>query len=168
MLKEEKEKIRAWHRGGAGGREVIQAHTCLVDEVIRHLIDALASIKPYSGLNILEEFALVAVGGYGRGELNPFSDIDLLFLRPAKIKKITDEYIRDLISIFWGIGLEIGHSCRSIKECVQLAKEDLTIKTSMIETRFLIGNQEQYEKFNQSFEKNVLKKKISKRSWIQN
>ena len=160
LLKEEKGKILSWHRGGAGGREVIQAHTCLVDEVIRHLINALASIKPYSEVNILEEFALVAVGGYGRGELNPFSDIDLLFLRPRTIKKITDEYIRDLISIFWGIGLEIGHSCRTVKECVQLAKEDLTIKTSMIETRFLIGNQEQYEKFNQSFEKNVLKKNI--------
>ncbi|MFQ5443792.1 MAG: nucleotidyltransferase domain-containing protein, partial [Nitrospinales bacterium] len=160
LLKNEKEKIRTWHRSGAGGREIIQAQTCLIDEVIRHLIVSLGSIEPYSKLNILEEFALVAVGGYGRGELNPFSDIDLLFLRPAKIKKTTDEYIQDLISIFWGIGLEIGHSCRSIKECVQLAKEDLTIKTSMIETRFLIGNREQYVKFNQSFEKNVLKKNI--------
>jgi [protein-PII] uridylyltransferase len=160
LIKVEKEKIRTWHRGGAGGREVIQAHTCLIDAVIRHLINSLASIQPYSGSNILEEFALVAVGGYGRGELNPLSDIDLLFLRPAKIKKITDEYIQDLISIFWGIGLEIGHSCRTIKECIQLAKEDLTIKTSMIETRFLIGNKEQYEKFNQSFDKNILKKNI--------
>jgi [protein-PII] uridylyltransferase len=160
LMGDEKEKIRTWHRGGAGGREVIQAHTSLIDAVIRHLIDALASIKPYSGVNIREEFALVAVGGYGRGELNPFSDIDLLFLRPTKIKKITDEFIQDLISIFWGIGLEIGHSCRTIKECVQLAKEDLTIKTSMIETRFLIGNKEQYEKFNQSFGKNILKKNI--------
>jgi [protein-PII] uridylyltransferase len=161
LMRAEKEKIRAWHRGGAGGREVIQAHTCLVDEAIRHLIDALAAIKPYAGTGIRGEFALVAVGGYGRGELNPFSDIDLLFLRPAKIKKITDEFVQDLISIFWGIGLEIGHSCRTIKECVQLAKEDLTIKTSMIETRFLIGQKEIYEKFNQSFEKNVLKKNIN-------
>jgi len=161
LLKKERKKIRVWHRGGAGGREVIQAHTCLIDEVIRHLIDSLASIEPYSASNIRQEFALVAVGGYGRGELNPFSDIDLLFLRPAKIKKITDEFIQDLISIFWGIGLEIGHSCRTIKECVRLAKEDLTIKTSMIETRFLIGQQEIYETFSQSFEKNVLKKNIN-------
>ncbi|MDA0692701.1 MAG: [protein-PII] uridylyltransferase [Nitrospinae bacterium] len=160
LMRDEKEKIRAWHRDGAGGREVIQAHTCLIDAVIRHLINALASIKPYSGSNTLEEFALVAVGGYGRGEMNPFSDIDLLFLRPEKIKKITDTFIQDLISIFWGIGLEIGHSCRTIKECIQLAKEDLTIKTSMIETRFLIGQKEIYEDFNQSFEKNVLKKNI--------
>lgn len=162
LIKGEKDKIRAWHRSGAGGREVIQAHTCLIDEVIRHLIDTLATVKPYSGGNTQEEFALVAVGGYGRGELNPCSDIDLLFLRPAKIKTTTDEFIQDLISIFWGIGLEIGHSCRTIKECIQLAKEDLTIKTSMIETRFLIGNKDQYEKFCQTFEKNILKKNIKK------
>ena len=162
LLKNEKKKIRAWHREGAGGWEIIQAHTCLIDEVIRHLIISLESTKPYSQSQLTDEFALVAVGGYGRGELNPFSDIDLLFLRPEKIKRMTDEFIQDLISIFWGIGLEIGHSCRTIKECIQLAKEDLTIKTSMIETRFLIGQNEIYEKFDQSFSKNVLNKGIKK------
>ena len=160
ILKQEKEKIQAWHRQGAGGREVIQAHTSLIDEVIRHLITRLVALKPYSRSKILEEFALVAVGGYGRGEMNPFSDIDLLFLRPEKFLKTTDEYIQDLISIFWGIGMEIGHSCRTVKECVQLARQDITIKTSMIETRFLIGHKGIYEKFDQTFEKNVLKKNI--------
>lgn len=160
LLKQEKEKIRTWHRRGAGGREVIQAHTSLIDIVIRHLITALVTLKPYSQSNILDEFALVAVGGYGRGEMNPFSDIDLLFLRPEKFQKTTDEYIQDLISIFWGIGMEIGHSCRTVKECVQLAREDMTIKTSMIETRFLIGHQGIYEKFNQSFDKNILQKNV--------
>jgi len=89
LLKQEKEKIQAWHRLGAGGREVIQAHTSLIDKVIRHLITLLVTLKPYSQSKILEEFALVAVGGYGRGEMNPFSDIDLLFLRPEKFQKTT-------------------------------------------------------------------------------
>jgi [protein-PII] uridylyltransferase len=160
LLKQEKEKIQTWHRQGAGGREVVQAHTSLIDKLIRHLIIALIAHKPYSKAKILEEFALVAVGGYGRGEMNPFSDIDLLFLRPEKFKKTADEFIQDLISIFWGIGMEIGHSCRTIKECVQLAKEDMTIKTSMIETRFLIGDKGIYEKFNHSFDNNVLRKNI--------
>ena len=160
LLLQEKEKIQAWHRRGAGGREVIQAHTSLIDKVIRHLITQLVTLEPYSKSKILEEFALVAVGGYGRGEMNPYSDIDLLFLRPEKFQKIADEYIQDLISIFWGIGMEIGHSCRTIKECVQLAREDMTIKTSMIETRFLIGHKGIYEKFNHYFDKNVLKKNI--------
>jgi len=160
LLKSEKEKIQAWHRTGIGGREVIQANTALIDEVIRHLIVSLNSLKRYSGAGVLEEIALVAVGGYGRGELNPCSDIDLLFLKPPKISKTADEFIQDLISIFWGIGMEIGHSCRSIKECVKLANEDLTIKTSMIETRLLIGNRERYEMFCHSVKKNVLKKQI--------
>ncbi|MFQ5451722.1 MAG: [protein-PII] uridylyltransferase, partial [Nitrospinaceae bacterium] len=160
LIKQEQGKIRAWHRGGVGGREVIQAHTALMDEIIRHLTVSLASLKHYADANVLGEFALAAVGGYGRGELNPCSDIDLLFLRPSRIRKITDEFIQDLISIFWGIGLEIGHSCRSVKECLLLAREDLTIKTSMIETRFLIGNQDKYEKFCDSFQRSVLKKSI--------
>jgi [protein-PII] uridylyltransferase len=160
LLIQEKEKIQAWHRQGVGGREVIQAHTSLIDKVIRHLITRLITLKPYSQAKILEDFALVAVGGYGRGEMNPFSDIDLLFLRPEKFQKTTDLYIQDLISIFWGIGMEIGHSCRTVKECVQLAKEDMTIKTSMIETRFLIGDKGIYEKFNHSFDNNVLKKNV--------
>ena len=160
LLKQEKEKIQAWHRQGAGGREVIQAHTSLIDEVIRHLITVLVTLKPYSRSKILEEIALVAVGGYGRGEMNPYSDIDLLFLRREKLTKTTDEYIQDLISIFWGIGMEIGHSCRTVKECVQLAREDMTIKTSMIETRLLIGHKGLYQKFGQSFDKNVLQKNI--------
>ncbi|VAX30839.1 [Protein-PII] uridylyltransferase / [Protein-PII]-UMP uridylyl-removing enzyme, partial [hydrothermal vent metagenome] len=90
LLKQEKQEIQAWHRRGAGGREVVQAHTSLIDKFIRHLITALIPLKPYSKEKILEEFALVAVGGYGRGEMNPFSDIDLLFLRPEKFKKTTD------------------------------------------------------------------------------
>jgi [protein-PII] uridylyltransferase len=74
LLTQEKQKIQDWHRRGAGGREVIQAHTSLIDEVIRHLITALITLKPYSQAKILDEFALVAVGGYGRGEMNPYSD----------------------------------------------------------------------------------------------
>ncbi len=160
LLSQEKRKIQAWHQSGVGGREVIQAHTSLIDEVIRHLLVSLAALPVYQGKQILDEFALVAVGGYGRGELNPFSDIDLLFLNPPKIKKSTDEFVQDLISVFWGIGMEIGHSCRTVKECIQLAHEDITIKTSLIETRFLFGNRSIYDKFCDSFARNVLKKNI--------
>lgn len=160
LLAGERDKIRAWHRAGAGGFETVQAHTSLVDKAIRHIIQTLSAIPPYSGAPVLEEFALIAVGGYGRGELNPCSDIDLLFLRPAKIHKATDEFIQDVISILWGIGMEIGHSCRTLKDCLRLAEEDLTVKTSMIETRFLIGDQARYKKFASSISKHILRKNI--------
>ncbi len=161
VIKLERDKIRRFHRAGAGGREVIQAHTSLIDAVLRHLILSLASQGKSAAEVLLEEFSLVAVGGYGRGELNPFSDIDLLFLRPRNIHRATDLLIQDSIPAFWGLGLEVGQSCRTLQDCLTWAQKDLTIKTSMIETRFLIGSSSKYEKFHQSIGKNILKKNIN-------
>ena len=101
----------------------------------------------------------MAVGGYGRGELNPGSDIDLLFLLQKKMDKTLDRFIQDIISVLWGIGLEIGQSCRTVKECQLLALDDPTIRTSMIETRFLTGTYPLYQKLWDSVRKNVLKKR---------
>ena len=162
LIRSEKKKIKAWHRSGAGGREVIQSYTSLIDEVIRHVILSMIRLKKYQSASVLEDFSLVAVGGYGRGELNPLSDIDLLFLIPDKPKPLTDMFIQDALSVFWGFGMEIGHSSRTIKDCVNLAKEDLTIKTSMIETRFLIGDQIIYGRFTTSINKKVLQKGVKK------
>ncbi|PIQ95992.1 MAG: hypothetical protein COV67_11995, partial [Nitrospinae bacterium CG11_big_fil_rev_8_21_14_0_20_56_8] len=160
LVRREKEKIKLWHRGGAGGREVIQAHTGFIDEVIRHIITSLALNKEYARFNVINEFCLIAVGGYGRGELNPFSDIDLLFLKPNRMLKKADRFIQDVTSILWGMGLEIGQACRTVKDCVRLAEEDLTVRTSMSETRFLIGDRDKYEKFCASIHKSILRKNV--------
>jgi [protein-PII] uridylyltransferase len=162
VIQSEKEKIKAWHRSGAGGREVIQSYTSLIDEVIRHVILSMIRLEKYQSVSVLEGFSLAAVGGYGRGELNPLSDIDLLFILPENLKPLTDMFIQDALSVFWGFGMEIGHSSRTIKDCVNLAKEDLTIKTSMIETRFLIGDQVIYSRFTTSINKKVLQKGVKK------
>ena len=158
LIQQDHEKIKAWHRAGAGGREVIQALTGLMDEVIRHVVTTLSELEEYQNKNLPDRFALVAVGGYGRGELNPGSDIDLLFLLQKKMDKTLDRFIEDIISILWGIGLEIGQSCRTVKECRLLALDDPTIRTSMIETRFLTGTYPLYQKLWNSVRKNVLKK----------
>jgi len=161
LIKTEQNKIKAFHRSGAGGREVIQAHTSLIDSVLCHLIKELAATrKKNSPETLLEEFSLIAVGGYGRGELNPCSDIDLLFLTSKNIRRSTDLLIQDFLPILWDLGLEVGSSCRSLQECLLLAEKDITAKTSMIETRFMIGSQTKYKKFFQSIEKNSLRKNI--------
>ena len=159
LIQQNREKIKNWHRAGAGGREVVQALTGLIDEVIRHVVTTLSELEEHQNKNLPDKFALVAVGGYGRGELNPGSDIDLLFLLQKKMDKPLDRFIQDIISILWGIGLEIGQSCRTVKECQLLALDDPTIRTSMIETRFLTGAYPLYQKLWNSVRKNVLKKR---------
>jgi len=161
LIKIEQDKIKQFHRSGAGGREVVQVNTSLIDSVICYLIEELAaSRKNPSPSTLLEEFSLIAVGGYGRGELNPYSDIDLLFLTSKNIRRSTDLLIQDFIPILWDLGLEVGSSCRTQQECLLLAGKDTTAKTSMIETRFMIGSQTKYKRFFQSIEKNSLRKNI--------
>ncbi|MEE8206812.1 MAG: nucleotidyltransferase domain-containing protein [Nitrospinaceae bacterium] len=159
LIQQEQEKIKDWHRAGAGGREVIHALTGLIDEVTRHVVTTLSELEEYQNKNLTDKFALVAVGGYGRGELNPGSDIDLLFLLQKKMDSTLNRFIQDITSVLWGIGLEIGQSCRTIKECQILAQDDPTIRTSMTETRFLTGTYPLYQKLWNSIRKNVLKKR---------
>jgi len=130
--------------------------------VVRHILLSMTGLEQYKSKLVLEDFCLIAVGGYGRGELNPLSDIDLLFLLPPRPKPITETFIQDVLSVLWGFGMDIGHSSRTIKECIKLANEDLTIKTSMIETRFLMGDQVLYGRFTNSINKNVLQKGVKK------
>ncbi len=84
--------------------------------------------------------ALVAVGGYGRGELHPSSDIDLMILVETKERDRLTENLEQLLTFLWDIGLEVGHSVRSIAECVEEAKQDITVTTNIMESRMLAGN----------------------------
>ena len=85
------------------------------------------------------EAALVAVGGYGRGELHPASDIDIMILTPQIISNVTKESLSTFLTLLWDVGLEIGHSVRNLDECMQEAQTDLTIATTLMESRLLIG-----------------------------
>ena len=162
LLEGEREKVKIFHASETGGREVVQANTCLVDEALKQVINSLATLPDFSKSNIFEKFALAAVGGYGRGELNPHSDVDLLFILPKKSdSKLVGQFIQDVVSVLWGIKLEIGHSCRTVRECQQLAREDLTVGTSMIDTRFLLGDQDLYKQLCSSVRKNILNKNMA-------
>lgn len=87
-----------------------------------------------------ERLALIAVGGYGRGEMAPFSDIDLLFLTPWKLGPSAESLIESMLYILWDLKLKVGHASRSVKDCLRLAKEDYTIRTAMLEMRPIAGD----------------------------
>lgn len=112
------------------------------------LIDNLL-IEIWAEFNINSRCCLVAVGGYGRGELYPHSDIDLLILIPEQTENDTElnHDIESLIGLLWDIGLHVGHSVRSLNECIDEAKKDITVQTNLLESRLLAGNKKLYGSF---------------------
>ena len=101
------------------------------------------------------EFTLIAVGGYGRGELSPHSDLDILFLLPNKLRKNDTKKIENVIElilyILWDLGYTVGHSTRTIDDCIEKSRSDLTISTSLLEKRFVAGNNDIYNLLNNKF-----------------
>ena len=95
------------------------------------------------------------MGGYGRGELAPHSDLDLLFLLPINLKKDeikkTEAVIQQILYVLWDLGYKVGHSTRTIDDCIEKSKLDLTISTSILERRFVFGNVEIYNLLNKKF-----------------
>ena len=91
--------------------------------------------------------ALVAVGGYGRGELYPYSDVDLLVLLPEAADQALERRLERLVSMLWDVGLEVGHSVRTIEECLAIAEQDITVQTTLLESRLLAGGRNLFRKF---------------------
>jgi [protein-PII] uridylyltransferase len=98
------------------------------------------------GLDTVDELSLCAVGGYGRGHLQPHSDIDLLIVSKKKLKPDVQEKIGMFITLLWDIKLDVGQSVRTIKETVKLAKDDITIATNLVESRLLCGSEATFDK----------------------
>ena len=116
---------------GARGAALVAGYTFLIDEILRALYDhaaerIFAEPNPTSG----NRLALVAVGGYGRAELSPYSDIDLLFLHPWKLTARGEQVVEYVIYMLWDMGLTVGHATRSISDCLARARSDMTIRTS--------------------------------------
>jgi [protein-PII] uridylyltransferase len=108
----------------------LQAHSRLVDEHLK---------KVWALLDMPDSLALLAVGGYGRGELYPRSDIDLLILLPHGEQEKHEQKLQSLVSTLWDIGLEVGHSIRTIEECLQ-ESSDITVQTNLLESRLIVGD----------------------------
>lgn len=143
----------AYNKDPFNTRKVITSYTFLTDRVVCLAFDAAVKIiHPNSQPDRLDRLCLMAVGGYGRAEMAPFSDVDLLFLTPKKLTKWVETVIETTLYILWDIKLKVGHATRSIDECVSLSKEDLTIRTSLLECRYIRGEK-------------TLSKQLDRRLW---
>jgi len=112
-------------------------------------------LHPLSNPTVGERIAVIAVGGYGRGEMAPFSDVDLMFLTPYKITAWAESVIESMLYILWDLRLKVGHSSRTIKDCLRLGQEDFTIRTAMLEQRYLTGDAELAEELDKRLRKEL-------------
>ncbi len=134
------------------GHESAYGHAFLADQFIRVVHDhVIEHVYPAANRTSGERLALIAVGGYGRGEMSPHSDIDIAFVTPDKPTAWCEQVIEAILYYLWDLSLTVGHSSRSLNEVVRMAKEDLTIRTALLEGRFLWGDQDVYEMASQRF-----------------
>jgi len=139
-LKRERAAIRALHDGKALGGQTASALADLVDRVVAEAWrSAMERVPAADRPRVLRELALVAVGGYGRGDLAPFSDIDLLFLHAKPLHPSVQAVVSGLVRDLWDAGLKLSQSVRSPADCVAFAKKDLPHRTALTESRLLLG-----------------------------
>ncbi|MEM7441938.1 MAG: [protein-PII] uridylyltransferase [Pseudomonadota bacterium] len=140
-----------------GGDACVAEQSYLMDQLIRSLADAVGDrLFPAPNPTMAERFAIVAVGGYGRGELAPGSDIDLLFLLPYKRAPRVEQVVEALLYLLWDSGLKVGHAVRTVQETMRSAKGDTTISTSLLEARPLWGEVALFDELSERFDKEIV------------
>src|SRR5438034_1383492 len=152
FLKVEEHRLRLKHQAGGGGREICARRAELIDVLLQYVFGAAATATRRGASRT--PLALVALGGYGRGELNPSSDIDVMLLHGEGTRKISphlEEMVQQVLYLLWDSGFKVGHSTRSIKEAIAQANRDMLTKTAMLESRFLAGDAELAEQFREHF-----------------
>ncbi|HUF61642.1 MAG TPA: [protein-PII] uridylyltransferase [Verrucomicrobiales bacterium] len=160
FLKMEQHRLRFLHNGGAGGFEVCRRRSALCDLVLENLFkESFSRLHP--GRDFMDCPAqLVALGGYGRGLLNPGSDIDLLFLLAAPARRLpaeTKQMIEQIIPLLWDAGLKVSHTVWDVKEAAQRSLADDRTLTSLLEARLIVGRTATFEGLQEMFERQCLK-----------
>ncbi|HKA28987.1 MAG TPA: [protein-PII] uridylyltransferase [Candidatus Binatia bacterium] len=135
------------HDGGAGGLGVVAAYTHAIDRLVGWLFDNATSHYQAKNPRLNQRCTLVAQGGYGRGELNIQSDIDLLFLYPWKVNPYAETIAEIVIPGLYDAGLVVGAAMRNVRECCRLAARDLKVKTALLDARYLCGDRSPYDDF---------------------
>ncbi len=141
----------------SAGHEIAEAQAYLVDQLLRIIHDHVTvNVYPAANRTKGERLTIVAVGGYGRGEMAPHSDVDLAFVTPIKQTHWCEQVIEAMLYFLWDLGLKVGHSSRSLDDMVRMSKSDLTIRTAMLEGRYVWGDQDLYEEMRARFWRDVV------------
>ncbi|MEM9016871.1 MAG: nucleotidyltransferase domain-containing protein, partial [Verrucomicrobiota bacterium] len=154
-LKKERATIRKLHRKGQTGRQIAVARSSmmdvLIDDAFEHFLEVTESVEKTGKENPI---TLMASGGYGRGELNPGSDIDLQFLVPGSSHSLKDcikELVNQFSLLLFDLGLEVSYPVRSVKEACKFANKDHQTKTTLLDARFIAGDEKLFETFETAF-----------------
>lgn len=139
------------------GLEAARVLSDIMDGVLREL-NALApdAVSSPEARTAPEAIALVATGGYGRRQLAFYSDIDLMFLVPTKPTPWIEKVTEFMLQVLWDLGLKVGHSLRSEDDCIQIANKDLSVKTALLDARFLAGNEKLFARMEKKFRKKII------------
>ena len=130
----------------SAGHACVGAHAFLIDQLVRLIHDhVVAHVYPLANRSAGERLTILAVGGYGRAEMAPHSDIDIAFLTPTRRAPWCEQVIEAMLYFLWDLGLKVGHSSRTPDDMVRMAREDLTIRTALLEGRYLWGDRALYE-----------------------
>ena len=152
QLDEKNDLIKKIFLGTSDGSLNVGLNSILIDSMLRVVFKKIYH-KIFNNTDYI--FSIIAVGGYGRGELAPCSDLDLLFLLPNNLKinqsKHAEEVIQFILYILWDLGYSVGHSTRTIDVCIEKSKLDLTISTALLEKRFIVGNEDVFSLLNHKF-----------------
>ena len=153
FLKVETHRLKLRHRAGGGGLEICHGRAAILDVLLRYLWNTAKASLSEQAREEFPQLALVALGGYGRAELNPHSDIDFMFLHSRQVAGGSrplphlSHIIDGILYPLWDIGLKVGHSVRSIEDCIKVANSDMQSKTSLIEARLVTGDEPLFNRF---------------------
>ena len=156
FLEHFREESKRSHREGEDGISVVQSITAMTDALVTRLFTALSDDLQ---MHKTGQLALVAVGGYGRRELNPYSDLDLMFLYSGKESKVVEEAANRLLYFLWDLKLDVGYSVRTISDCVEMAGNDVTVKTALLDARLLTGSEHLFQDLKKVMVTQVLAKR---------
>jgi len=162
-LRLENQMLQRYHHKGDTGTRVAKCRSIVLDVLLEHLFAHAQAVYQKKHGKLPVAVTLLALGGYGRQELCPFSDIDLMFLYPAKgnrrdgYRELQETLTNEVLYPLWDLGLKVGHSSRNVQEAITEAREDIVTKNSLLEARRIAGDEALFDRFHHQFEKYYLR-----------